>query len=282
MKTDSPAKTGDGAAGESMKSLRAGLRVLLAFTANQRDFSVTELAQRCELSKSQVSKILSALADAGLVTQDPVSRTYSVGLRCHVLGTRFTSYDALCQAATPAMRELLNRSGHSVRLSVLDGDLSLYLIGLEGPLFIDTGWRSGNAVPVGASSAGRVLLAFSDEERARRLLSQPVPALTIHTNRDPERLRAMVDQARFTGFSVQRDETTLGLGVASVPLFSAGQQIEGALGLAFPSHGVAPAEEPALVAELHRSARIISHRLGCAAYPFGGAETRFTTPVTNP
>ena len=145
---------------EYMKSLRTGLRVLLEFESGPRDLGVTELANRCGLSKSQVAKILSALVDSGLVAQDPQTRTYHVGQRSYLLGSRFTTHDALCQAATPAMRELLNRTGHSVRLSIPHGDQSLYLIGLEGPYFIDTGWHSGNCVPMGASSAGRVMMAF--------------------------------------------------------------------------------------------------------------------------
>ena len=189
---------------EPMKSLRTGLRVLLEFEQNQRDFGVTELAQRCDLSKSQVSKILSALAHSGLVVQDPATRTYSVGQRCYVLGSRFTTYDSLCQAATPVMRELLNRTGHSVRLSVPDGDQSLYLIGLEGPMFMDTGWRSASSVPIGASSAGRVLMAYLDPARCSHLLDIPVPAITKNTIRDRATLEKLIAAARRDGYCVQR------------------------------------------------------------------------------
>ena len=262
----------DTAAGaEPMKSLRTGVRVLLEFEHDQRDFSVTELAARCALSKSQVSKILSALVDSGLVVQDPVTRTYSVGQRCYVLGSRFTTYDNLCQATTPVMRELLNRTGHSVRLSVPDGDQTLYLIGLEGPMFMDTGWRSGSSVPYGASSAGRVLMAFLDPAERSRLLDLPVPALTPHTVRDRPTLERMVRAVQQTGYCVQRDETSLGLGVVSVPLFKGGRQIVGSLGLAFPSHHVGPDDERTLIEALHDAARAISQRLGCGVYPYGAA-----------
>jgi len=259
---------------EPMKSLRTGLRVLREFEENKRDFTVTELAQRCDLSKSQVSKILSALVDSGLLVQDPVTRTYAVGLRSYVLGSRFTNYDVLCQAATPVMRELLSRTGHSVRLSVPDGDQSLYLIGLEGPMFMDTGWRSGSTVPIGASSAGRVLMAFMDPERREHLLDQPVPAITPHTVRDRGEIEKRVAAVRREGFCLQRNESSLGLGVVSVPLFRAGQQIVGALGLAFPSHRVAAEEESGMIAALHDAARAISQRLGCGVYPFGAGGRR--------
>lgn len=265
-------------AAESMKSLRSGLRVLLEFEHDQRDFGVTELAQRCGLSKSQVSKILSALVDSGLVSQDPATRTYSVGKRCFVLGSRYTNFDSLCQAATPVMRELLNRTGHSVRLSVPDGDQTLYLIGLEGPHFIDTGWRSGGRVPFGVSSVGRVLMAYMDPAERERLLSLPIPPLTSETVRDRATLERMVEAARRDGYSTQRNETTLGLGVISVPLFKTGQQVAGALGLAFPSHLIGPGDEADLVRALQDAARAISQRMGCSVYPYGAA-LRMNSPA---
>ena len=260
-----------------MKSLRTGLRVLLEFEQNQRDFGVTELAQRCNLSKSQVSKILSALVNSGLVVQNPSTRSYSVGQRCYVLGSRFTTYNSLCQAATPVLRELLNRTGHSVRLSVPDGDQSLYLIGLEGPMFMNTGWRSASSVPIGASSAGRVLMAYLDAERCKHLLDLPVPPLTKNTVRDRATLEKLVAAARVNGYCIQRNETSLGLGVVSVPLFRDGQTIVGALGLAFPSHHVDPDDEGPLIAALHDAARAISQRLGCGVYPFGTVVPRVNT-----
>ncbi|MDO9313681.1 MAG: IclR family transcriptional regulator [Burkholderiaceae bacterium] len=273
---DSEAET---SATESMKSLRSGLRVLLEFEHDQRDFGVTDLAQRCGLSKSQVSKILSALVDSGLVVQDPVTRTYSIGKRCFVLGSRFTNFDRLCQAATPVMRELLNRTGHSVRLSVPDHDQSLYLIGLEGPHFMDTGWRSGSGVPYGVSSVGRVMMAYMDPQERERLLNLPLPALTSESVGDRATVARLVDEARACGYSVQRNETTLGLGVISVPLFRNGQEMVGALGLAFPSHLVLDNDEPPLIRALQDAARSISQRMGCSVYPYGAASARVTSPA---
>ena len=252
---------------EYMKSLRTGLRVLLEFERAQRDLGVTDLAQLCGLSKSQVSKILSALVDSGLVVQDPTTRTYHIGQRCYLLGSRFTTHDTLCQAATPVMRELLNLTGHSVRLSVPHGEHSLYLIGLEGPHFMNTGWHSGNCVPMGASSAGRMMMAFMDATERNHLLSLPIPALTSDTICDRGQVEAMVLAARETGYVMQRNETSIGLGVISVPLFKADQKIVGALGAAFPSHFLQPEDEAALIKALHNAARSISQRLGCAVFP---------------
>jgi len=252
---------------EYMKSLRTGLRVLLCFENSKRDQGVTDIALRTGLAKSQVSKIMSALVDSGLVEQDPATRTYHIGQRSYLLGSRYTTYDTLCQAATPVMRELLNSTGHSIRLSIPHRDQSLYLIGLEGPQFIDTGWHSGNCVPMGGSSAGRILIAFMEPAERERILDIPVPALTAETVTDRAEIAKIVQQGRETGYVVQRNETSIGLGVISVPLFKENQKVIGALGAAFPAHFLSAKEEQDLIRALHASARSISQRLGCAVYP---------------
>jgi len=258
-----------GRTGEGMKSLRTSLRLLMAFAGDQRDLGVGELAERCGLSKSQVSKVLAAFAESGLLVQDPDTRRYSVGARMFALGSRFVTHDRLCREAMPVMRELVERTGHSVRLSVLDGDDVLYLLGFEGPLFVDTGWRAGTWLPVHSTSAGRVLLAFMEPERAERVLAGELRAVTERTVTDRTQLRRLVEQVRSRGWSVQRGETTPGLGVIAVPVFGARQRIVGALSLAFPSHNVTARDEPVLAAALHDAARVLSQRTGGTVYPFG-------------
>ncbi|MFZ4759061.1 MAG: IclR family transcriptional regulator [Burkholderiaceae bacterium] len=262
--------------GEGMKSLRTALRLLMEFGGDQRDLGVGEVAERCGLSKSQVSKVLAAFADSGLLVQDPDTRRYSVGARMFALGSRFVTHDPLCREAMPVLRSVVESTGHSARLSVLDGDDVLYLLGVEGPLFVDTGWRAGTWLPVHSTAAGRVLLAFMAAERAARALTRAqLRPITERTVVDPGQLRKLIDAARMRGYTVQRGETTPGLGVLAVPIFGTGQQVVGALSVAFPSHLVASRNEGDLAELLHASARVLSQRIGGTVYPFGtrrGAE----------
>ena len=256
---------------EGMKSLRSALRVMMAFCEEQQDFGVGELAERCKLSKSQVSKVLSTFAEFGLLTQNNESRRYQVGSRLYALGSRYLNFNSLCRGAMPVMRDLVESTGHSARLSVLDGDRVLYLLGIEGPLFMDTGWRAGTWLPVHATSSGRVLLATMDPERARRLRQQQIPVFTDRTITDFEEIEKRVELARQEGYSVQRGETAPGLGVISAPVYGRGGQPLGTLGLAFPSHVVPTQQEPQLIDALHGACRVLSQRVGCTVYPHGHA-----------
>jgi DNA-binding IclR family transcriptional regulator len=255
---------------ESMKSLRTALRVLREFGGDQRDFGVAELAERCGISKGQISKILAAFGESGLLIQDPQSRRYAVGARMFALGSRFVTHDRLCREAMPTMRELVARTGHSARLSVLDGDDVLYLLGIEGPLFIDTGWRAGTWLPVHSTAAGRILLAFMEPSRADRVLARAqLRPVTARTLTDRAQIRKLVASGRSRGYLTQRGETTEGLGVIAVPVFGQGTLAVAALSLAFPAHLVSSDDEADLADILHASARVLSQRVGGTVYPFG-------------
>lgn len=254
-----------------MKSLASALRILSEFTERQPDFGVGELARRLGLPKSQVSKVLSTFREFGIVVQDPATRRYSVGVRAFVLGSRFVNYHRLTKEAMPVLRQLVDRTRHSARLSIMDRDRVVYLVGIEGPLFIDTGWRAGHWMPLHASTAGRVILAFLDEARVDELIEkQGMPALTPKTVADMRMLKTLLSATRQSGFGVMRDETTMGLGTIGVPIFGNGQEIIGVLGLAFPTHLLPPSDEARHVAALHHAARHLSLRMGCSLYPFGG------------
>jgi IclR family transcriptional regulator, KDG regulon repressor len=260
----------DSASPAAMKSLRSALRVLLEFTSGRPSYTVTELAALTGLSKSHISKITSALADAGLIRQDPATQAYSVAVRSFVLGSQFFNEDELLAKAMPVLRALMEQTGHSTRLSVLDGGHATYLIGLNGPLFTDSPWKIGTYMPMHSTSAGRALLAFMDEAQAEALLKHlPLTPVTPRTVTDRQAFRRLIAQVRQQGFSVSRDENTLGLSAIGVPVFDAARHTVGVLSIAFPTHMVPPQDEPALLGPLQRAARTLSQRMGCPVYPFG-------------
>jgi len=255
-----------------MKSLRTALKLLLEFSDEQPDQRVSDLANRTGLTKSHVSKLLSEFANAGLLVQNPVTRSYSVDQATYVLGTRFINNDRLAHESIPIMRMLMDTTGHSARLSVLDKMRALYLLCIEGPLFVDTGIRTGTWLPLHSTSAGRVLLAFHETERIDAMLGRsPLKKLTEKTVVDKKKLNQILANVRTNGYATQRGETTQDLAAISAPVFGEHQKVLAALTVAMPAHLLTGDIEVALVGQLHDAARGISLRMGCRVYPYGSA-----------
>lgn len=256
-----------------MKSLDTALGILACFMGNAPTLGVGEIAQRMGLPKSNVSKVLSTFRKHGILEQDPRTRRYAVGAPAFALGSRFINHNSLTRAALPVMRELTERSGHSTRLSIRVGDDVLYLIGIEGPHFVDTGWRAGQWMPLHATSAARTILAFLDEAEVERLFdAKGTPAITPYTMTDRTDLMGMLRQVRIEGVARNRNETAPGLSTLSVPVYGPRAAVIAALTLGFPSHTVLPEQERPYTEMLHRAARVLSQKMGADAYPYGNLE----------
>lgn len=252
-----------------MKALASALRVFSAFSSNRGRWSVSELCEATGLSKSQVSKVLGEFRSAGFLRQDPASREYSVGLRAVALSANYLNSEALVHEAIGPMRRLANDTGHTSVLGVREGAEIIYLLGVEGPHFLDVKARVGTWLPFHATAIGKVLTAFQPGELPVRLPERELQRFTKNTLTDRRELAAQLAKVRRQGFSTTNGETADGLAAQAVPIYGPGGVAVAALGLVYPLHVVTPKKRQSYTHTLHTAARQISSRLGAPVYPFG-------------
>ena len=250
-------------------SFELALRILNEFGGNALELGVQEISDRCGVHKSQISKVLTALAKHDYVVKNPATGNYCVGTRLFVLGSRYLMSDRLSREAMPLMKDLSEESGHSVRLSIQAGKIVVYLAAVEGHLLFDSERRVGAVLPWHGASACRILLAFKSKADQDQIFTEfGMPKLTEHTITDRKVLDKAIEAARRDGFAVSRNQSTHALGTISVPIFD-GSGCIASLSLAFPNHVVRTDQEGPLVEILHDCARRLSLRLGARAYPYG-------------
>jgi DNA-binding IclR family transcriptional regulator len=256
-----------------MKSLETAIAVLKQFTQAKGDLSVAEIAAATGLNRSHLSKILSEFRDGGLLVQDAVTRRYGVGVGLFELGVKYANGSEVARNALPVMRELVDRCRHSATLSILNDDHVLHLMAVEGPLYLDGRWRVGGWLPIHATSAGKVLIAWLDHAELAALLKR----ITLHritplTVTDPKLLRRQLEEIRASGIALTRGESAPGLAALAVPIFDSADRVHAALGLVIPDQLFDAADVNRLRADLVRAARALSLKLGATTYPFGGDE----------
>jgi DNA-binding IclR family transcriptional regulator len=253
-----------------MKSLSSALRILSEFASHQEPIGVVELADRLGVQKSTASKVLKTFRDWGFLTQDATSKKYSVGLNAFALGNNYVNANQLSRDSLPIMRKLVDETGHSAVVSVLQGSDIIHVLAVEGRLFVDGRWRVGRWMPYHTTSAGKVLLAFGPPERIDLLLkTRGLPAITPNTITEPRKFRAVVQKALKSGYAVSRSETLPGSSALAVPIFNDGPHAIATLGLICPEHLLTETEETRLLPPLQRAARELSLRFGAGIYPFG-------------
>src|SRR5260370_36908576 len=84
--------------------------------------------------------------------------------------------------ARPFLRTLMEKTGETVHLGILDRDSILYIITHESKQALRMGSKVGTRVPVHSTAVGKTLLAFQPAEQTGRINARGLPPGTPHTN----------------------------------------------------------------------------------------------------
>jgi IclR family acetate operon transcriptional repressor len=179
---------------QSIERAFALLRALAAGPAG-----VTELAERTELPKSTVSRLLSALVTEGAVEQAELAGRYRIGSGLSELAASAGPDRNLVAAARPFLVELTERTGETSGISILAGDEVLYLDTIQAEGEIQLRDWTGEVAAVNVVPSGFVLLVGAGPDVVDRLLSGPLTRSTERSLTDPAQVRARLEQVEREG-----------------------------------------------------------------------------------
>lgn len=148
-------------------ALARGLEVLACFRSEENTLSNQEIAQRCQLPKSTVSRLTATLTRLGYLTTDPANGKYQLGIATLALGVGMLAKLDIRQVARPLMQEIADFSQASVSLAVRDRLSMLYIENCRSSSALTLSLDVGSRVPIASSAIGRAYLAAAPaSERA--------------------------------------------------------------------------------------------------------------------
>ncbi len=183
--------------GESV--LERVVRILEAFTPEERALTVGEIARRAGLPLATGSRMVADLVEQGLLTRD-ADRRVRVGMRLWELASRASPTLSLRELAMPVLEDLLRTVGHHAQLGVLDGGEVLFVERLSTEHAVINYTRIAARLPLHASSSGLVLLAHAAPQLQQRVLDAPLARFTPATITDPDDLRRRLAHVRRHGY----------------------------------------------------------------------------------
>jgi IclR family pca regulon transcriptional regulator len=205
-------------------SLRRGLHLLTCLGREGAPLGLSELAQRSGLDKATVHRLTRVLVEAGYLTQDPATRSYTLGLRILDLGFATLARLGVRELSLPYMRELAEQfTGASVSLSVLDRGETLYIERIsQRRISVNVDVHVGTRIPVHCSSMGKALLAALPVDESADLIGrQSLEPWTPRTITSLPRLTADLERIRSLGYAINDEETALGLRSVAVAVIDA-------------------------------------------------------------
>ncbi|MGE5617303.1 MAG: IclR family transcriptional regulator [Candidatus Woesearchaeota archaeon] len=187
---------------------RAG-QILRTLATTRDGLSLSEVAQRVELPKSTVHRIIGALETEGLVAAAPPNGRYKLGPE--VLRLASGQGAELRAELRPLLRRLSAEVNETVDLSVLIHERVSFIDQVAAPHRLRAVSAVGASFPAHCTANGKALLAAHRDETLRKLLPAKLEAATPNTITDREVLIEQLAIVRRIGYAEDREELTLGI-----------------------------------------------------------------------
>lgn len=238
-----------------------GLKVLECLVASQGSMSLTEIANKCAISKSNAHRLLGTLEACGYVRRSVSSRNYELTLRIWELGQQVFSLVDLRAVAAASLRTLAADTEETVHLSVLDNNRVLYLDKVDSSHAVRTYVNVGDRSPAYCSATGKAMLAFAADDVVEAV-GATIEQFTPNTVRSVDELRLQLRDIRERGYSHAVGEWRPGVMGFGAPIKSPSGRILGAIGVAGPEERMRQSDNARFIGALFTAARGIERELG--------------------
>jgi IclR family acetate operon transcriptional repressor len=251
-----------------VQSVERTLDILEALVEFGSEVGLVEISHVVTLPLATVHRLLGTLISRGYVKQNSQNRRYSLGFRALQMGNDMRQRFSLRLEARPFLQRLMQRSGESANLAVLDDGEIVYIDQAQSARILRMFTQIGNRLPAHSTGSGKAMLAFLPREVVEGILRRyGMAARTPKTVTDPEALFRDLDRVRDLGYARDDEEHEEGVRCIAVPVRDASGQVVASLSISGPAARLSDERVDAVIPELLDSGSKLSNRLGFAAEP---------------
>jgi DNA-binding IclR family transcriptional regulator len=204
----------------SSAAVERALAILEAVAQKDSGMTNSEISRKLAIPKSTASYILRTLEQCGYLRREQDSGLYRLGLKVLSLSRGVQTGRDIKEAALPVLQRLVEHSGLTAHLAVLDHGKMVYIEKVESPGFIQTSTWVGKRMQVNSTSVGKAIAAHLPKAETEAILKEhglkrrTAKTITLHTKFMQE-----LEKVRAKGYAVDDEENSLGARCVAAPIF---------------------------------------------------------------
>lgn len=240
---------------DSVRAVGRALDVLLAFSSDSKELSAAELAQRVDLSRPTLYRLLYTLESKGFITSVGEPQRFKLGPAVAKVAQAWSQTQDVARVADPIMRTLWEHTRETVGLWMQQGDMRYCIAELPSPQALNLKRGVGSHERIARGASGRAILAF-------RNIAQPeLERLAAYAGVDAAHFNQELQATRERGYARSVDELILGAVAVAAPIFDSTGVI-GSIGVFGPTARLGEREVGELGQLVVQKAREVSALLG--------------------
>jgi DNA-binding IclR family transcriptional regulator len=202
-------RTTKSASGNGVQVIARAASVLRALEGEQAGLTLGQIAERVNLARSTVQRIVDALRTEQFV----IAATPTSGVRLGPALVRLAAGASVDfdQITRPVMAQLSQQLGETVDLSVLKGSSAVFTDQIQGAHRLRAVSAVGETFPLHCTANGKALLSLMPRATLDRYLRSPLVRMTPNTISKPADLRTAIEACARSGVALDLEEHTEGI-----------------------------------------------------------------------
>ncbi len=214
------AASSDGPDTRTVRSVERALDILDCFSLQQRELTLTEIAQAVELPLPTTYRLAKVLERRGWLRRNDQTGFYSLGLRVLERGTVALSGFTLREKAQEELDALAAKTSGTVLLGAIEDDQLVYVDRRDSRAPLRVVSKVGQVRAINYGILGKLLMAYMPEECVREeLKANPLSKRARRAFASDEEYLGELARVRKSGYATAVDETTDGVAGVAAPIF---------------------------------------------------------------
>lgn len=205
---------------KTIASVEKAIEVIEYIAYSKKELGVTEISNGLNYGASGTYHLLNTLKQCNILVQDEATKKYSLGLKLWKIGMLSYGKNHISSILRPYLRKLKDLTGETTNLTILDNDHIVYIAQEASDKLVKMFTTTGAMAPIHCTAAGKVLLAYKDEEEREDILdSIKFDRFTESTLVSKEEILEEIEEIKILGYGFDNEEREIGVSCIAAPIF---------------------------------------------------------------
>lgn len=221
---------------DTVQSVERAFLILDILMEKGVGMGISDVAKKAGLKTTTTHRLLRTLLLLNVVEQEPDSRSYNLSPKMLLYGKAVLDQYDFVKSAHPILGELSKTVGETVFMGIHDNFELVYVDHVDSQdQVLRMTPQIGRRQPLHCTALGKVLLSNLPPEQLQRFFSRgELPRLTENTITNPEILLSELKKIRIQGYSLDQEETEIGICCIAAPIWRRDSEVVAAVSISGP------------------------------------------------
>ena len=247
---------------KNIQSIERAFAILESFQrCGGGEQSVKEISEMLGLNKSTTFGLINTLTNLGYLQQNENNQKYVLGLKLLSFSNTIKVQNSIIRTVHPYLEQITRKYGETAHCAVERNYSVIYVDKVESSGSVSINTQIGTQNFMHCTGMGKCILAYMPPEYQEHIFSGPLKTKTYNTITNSEQLREEVRKIREQGYSIDNEESEIGLTCVAVPVLSSPDKVACSISISGMTPRVQIALKSGLLEDLKTAAAAISRSM---------------------